>query len=202
MKIVNLAIYDFDGTLYPGDTLKKFWIWSLKHHVKTWFLFPQVFVFLKLYIFGVISKDVLKQKVMLSLKESTLKKDLKAFWQTQKPFSWVKKQFESDRKKGYTIVCISASPEVLLQPLTQKLKWDVLIGSPTEKKSPLKLSGKSARGEQKIVYLNAWAKKNKVTYKVISMFSDRLVDKPLLDLAEEKYAVPKDGRFYAGLPRK
>ncbi|MHA1550180.1 MAG: haloacid dehalogenase-like hydrolase [Alphaproteobacteria bacterium] len=197
----NLAVYDFDGTLYKGDTLRKFWMWSFRHKLKPWMFFPHSVLYLIIYCLGLISQDTLKYGVMKFITKKTLKKDLKIFWKTQTPFSWVEKQFASDRKKGYLIVVISASPTFFLEPLTKKLEWDVLIGSPTDLKT-MTFPSPNARGAQKVVYLNAWAKKKKISYKIKHMFSDRLVDKPLFDLAEKTYAVPDDGKFYAGLPKK
>ncbi len=202
MKKTKLAIYDFDGTLYPNDTLVKFWKWSLKHHLKAWVMFPHAVFFLVIYCLGIISKGYLKERFMQFISLKNLEKDLTAFWKTTKVFPWVKSQFTKDRKKGWKIICISASPDFFLKSLTKKIGWDILIATPTKKNNPLKLDGKNCRNEEKIKYLNAWAKKNKINYSVEVMFSDRLVDMPLFKLAKKTFAVPKSGVFYEGLPKE
>ncbi|MHA1540695.1 MAG: HAD-IB family phosphatase [Alphaproteobacteria bacterium] len=202
MKKTKLAIYDFDGTLYPNDTLVKFWKWSLRHRLKSWIMIPHAVFFLVIYCLGFSSKGYLKEKFMQFISVKNLQKDLTAFWKTTQPFSWVKSQFAKDRKKGWKIICISASPDFFLEYLAKKMNWDVLIATPTKKNHPLKLAGENCRGKEKIKYLNAWAKKNKINYSVEVMFSDRIVDKPLFDLAKKTFAVPESGIFYEGLPKK
>ncbi|MBN1784027.1 MAG: hypothetical protein JW812_03605, partial [Alphaproteobacteria bacterium] len=76
MKKVRLAVYDFDGTLYPGDTLRKFWAWALCHKTKPWIMLPHSLSYCLFYTFGLISKDTLKDGILKSFSPKTIKKDL------------------------------------------------------------------------------------------------------------------------------
>ena len=49
--------------------------------------------------------------------------------------------------------------------------------------------------------MNKWAKENNIEYEIIKFYSDSLADKPLFDLAKEKYWI-KRGKKVKGMPSR
>ena len=56
-----MNVYDFDGTIYDGDSTVDFWKYSLKRHpLAIISIFPAILGF-ALYLFGIIPKTKFKQ---------------------------------------------------------------------------------------------------------------------------------------------
>ena len=122
--------YDFDGTIYNGDSSVDFYLFCLKKNKKVLLQLPvQLWGFL-LYILGIIDKTKFKESVFSFLKRiANLDSYLEEFWQKNikkiKPWYYEKHE-ESD-------VIVSASPEFLLKPLEKKLKIKIIASKVDEK---------------------------------------------------------------------
>ena len=175
--------YDFDGTIYGGDSSVDFYKYCLKRNKKVLLQLPAQLLGILLYIFGVYDKTTMKEKVFSFLKRvEDPEAYVKDFWTTheKKIKKWYLKQ-----KKGSDLI-ISASPEFLLEPITKKLKihliasvQDIHTGKYLEKNCHDVEKVKRFRKE----YKNTTIKE---------FYSDSMADKPMMDISKEAYYVKKN----------
>ena len=103
-----------------------------------------------------------------------IKKAVKKFWDKYEKnvFDW---WLEKD-KRNYVV--ISASPDFLLEDISERLSFDHLISSRHNKKGII--IGQNCRGEEKVRRFN----ENFSNVKVVDVFSDSFYhDKPIFSLA-------------------
>ena len=113
-----MNVYDFDKTIYDGDSTADFYLFSLRRHKKILLLAPSLIgAFLKFYVFRRGTKTDFKQVMYRFLQYVDMKKDLPDFWDTH--IGNIKDFYKKQQKKDDVI--ISASPEFLLAPICQRL---------------------------------------------------------------------------------
>ena len=177
--------YDFDGTIYDGDSSVDFYLFCLKKNKKILLQLPVQIFGLILYILGFIEKTEFKEKVFSYLKRiNNIDDYVKEFWQIndKKIKSWYLKQ------KKTSDVIISASPEFLLNPMKKKLKIDRVIASKTNKKTG-RFESKNCHDYEKIKRYEEIYKNKKIK----EFYSDSVkADRAMLEYAEEAYLVKKD----------
>ena len=61
-------IYDFDKTIYNGDSTLNFYFFCLRKKISLIFLFPIQFLYFLLYKLRIIKKDRFKEKFFIFLK--------------------------------------------------------------------------------------------------------------------------------------
>ena len=70
-----MNVYDFDKTIYDGDSTADFYIFSLKRHKKILLLAPSLIgAFLKFYVFKIGTKTQFKEKMYKFLKYCDIQK--------------------------------------------------------------------------------------------------------------------------------
>ena len=141
-----INVYDFDKTIYSGDSTVDFYLYCLKRKKSIIFLLPiQVFAMI-LYLLNIKNKEYFKEKFFIFLKKiPDVDLYVKDFWKQNitKIKSWYLKQKEP------TDIIISASPEFLLKPLKKKLKIDKVIASKVNKKTG-RFESKNCYGKEKV----------------------------------------------------
>jgi phosphatidylglycerophosphatase C len=113
-----MNIYDFDGTIYDGDSTVDFYLYCLKHYFKVWLALPGAILGALLFLFGIIKRTNFKQRFFSFVRHLSCVDDIvAAFWREneRKIKLWYLAQ------KQDTDIIISASPEFLLQPICDKL---------------------------------------------------------------------------------
>lgn len=175
--------YDFDKTIYDGDSSVDFYFFCLKKNKKVLLQLPIQFIGFVLYIIKKIDKTKFKEKVFSFLKKINNVDDyINEFWKKKyiniKPW-YLKQKKDSD-------VIISASPEFLLKPLEKKLKVKV-IASKVDKKSG-KFLEKNCHDYEKVNRFYKEVGKKELN----SFYSDSMSDKPMMDISKEAYLVKKD----------
>ena len=76
-----MNVYDFDKTIYGGDSTADFYLFSLKRHKKILLLAPSLLgAFLKFYLFRKGSKTDFKQVMYRFLRNCDIDRDVKDFW--------------------------------------------------------------------------------------------------------------------------
>jgi len=113
----KLAVFDFDGTLYKGDSFVDFCkFYYLKKPWRLWFFFIQLgaFLFWKL---GLISSTQFKSlfiQYLLWDSEMEIKRVSQLFWEKSNNFNeTVVERLVFYQKEGYTVLIASASPKLL-----------------------------------------------------------------------------------------
>jgi HAD superfamily phosphoserine phosphatase-like hydrolase len=177
-------VYDFDKTIYNGDSSIDFYLFCLKKK-------PHIIKFLPLFIFYLINyklhkvtKEQLKEKFFIFLNcFNNIDELVLEFWNSKE--NKIKK-FYLDRKNDNDII-ISASPEFLLKPICNKLNIKNLIASNVNKNNG-KYKGKNCYGIEKVKRLKSKFKKLTIN----EVYSDSYSDIDLLKLGKKSYIVIND----------
>ncbi|WP_295249444.1 HAD-IB family phosphatase [Ruminococcus sp.] len=141
-----MNVYDFDKTIYYGDSTADFYLFCLKRHKKILTLAPSLLgAFLKFYVFKRGTKTEFKEKMYRFLTFCDTEKDVKDFW---KEYIGNIKPFYLEQKEDDDVI-ISASPEFLLKPVCKRLKIKDLIASKVDMQSG-KYSGINCHGKEKV----------------------------------------------------
>lgn len=175
--------YDFDGTIYNGDSSVDFYLYCLKRKpIIIKYIFIQIWGIL-LYILGFKEKEYMKEKFFSIVKSiDNIDEYIEDFW--KKKIKNIKPWYLEQKDKSDVI--ISASPEFLLKPLEKKLKVKV-IATKVNKKTG-KFESKNCHDYEKIERFNKEVKGKQLK----SFYSDSMADKPIMDTAQEAYYVRKD----------
>lgn len=182
-----MNVYDFDNTIYNGDSTADFYLFSLKRHKKIVLLFPSLILStIKFYIFKIGTKTDFKEKMYRFLKYCDIQKDVNDFW--NKNQNKIKKFYIN--QKNDDDVIISASPKFLLEPMCKKLGIKYLIASEVSTEN-YKYSGINCHGKEKVrrfyeVFPNS---------QIHNFYSDSYSDTPLANLADKAFMVKKNNIF-------
>ena len=180
----NMNVYDFDGTVYHGDSSVDFWAFCIKRHPSLVKTIPQVFVSGVKYKFFHGDLEEFKSAFFcfLSLLPD-VKNEVVAFWDKHenKIYGWYMRQRQDDD------VIISASPEFLLQECCARLGAK-LIGTRIDKRTG-QLIGRNCKGEEKV-------RRFREIYPdgvIQSFYSDSHSDIPMAEQARQSFFI-KSGK--------
>ena len=174
--------YDFDETIYDGDSSVNFYLFCLKKNKKVLKQLPTQIKGLIKYKTKKIEKTEFKEYVFSFLKHiDNVDQYVEEF--CKENYKKIKSWYFDQQEK--TDVIISASPEFLLKPLEKQLKVKI-IGSKVDKKTG-KFDGKNCHDYEKIVrYEKEMKKKNNIK----RFYSDSIkADGPMFEYAEEAFLV-------------
>lgn len=176
-----MNVYDFDKTIYDGDSTADFYIFSLKRHKKILLLAPSLFcAFCKFYVFKIGTKTQFKEKMYRFLKYCDIEKDIKDFWSIN--LSKIKPFYKNQQKEDDVI--ISASPEFLLAPACKELGIKYLMASVVDKNTGT-YSGINCHGEEKVRRYREVFKSKPID----EFYSDSYSDTPLAKIADKAFIV-------------
>ena len=114
---MKINLYDFDKTIYDGDSTRDFFFFELERHPLIFFTLFETGFFGLLYLLHVVSKTKMKEHFYKFLKHiKNIDAEVIAFWRIKD--SKIKK-FYRDKDHEHDII-ISASPEFLLKPVAKK----------------------------------------------------------------------------------
>lgn len=207
--MTKLSVYDFDKTIYNGETLNDFYrFYLIKKPWKIYTVIFQLWYFL-LYVLKIINLEKLKENFLRFLNgENTgeLKKLIREFWEKKesKINLWVKDEILKNKKETEILVAISASPTFLIIDRLRLMGFDVVIGTDflfESTKFHSHITSKNCKNYEKVKRLDKWAEDNNIQYDIVNFYSDSIADKPLFDLAEHKYWIKK-GILKNGMPQK
>jgi len=177
-----MNVYDFDKTIYDGDSTVDFFLYVLKRKPTLIRYIPrQVFGFF-LYFIRKIDKTRLKEYFFCFLKEINAIDLVEDFWtlNEDKIVNWYLRQQKVDD------IVISASPEFLLLPICQRINIKNLIASNVDYLTG-KFSGKNCYGEEKLHRLNEIYNEPHID----NLYTDSESDFPLTQFAKKSYLVRK-----------
>ena len=181
---MKLILYDFDKTIYDGDSSFDFFLFCiLKKPILITYI-PKMAFAIIMYKLKIIDKTKMKTKLFSFLKRiNNVDNYVQLFW--DKNENKIKKFYiEKEHNKD---IIISASPEFLLKPIAKKYMIKDLIGTTMDKKTGI-IEGKNCWGEEKVKrFSKKYDKKN-----IHEMYSDSYSDLPLLKLAEKSYIIKKN----------
>lgn len=170
-------LYDFDKTVFNGESGSEFWLFCLKRHPSIIRFLPKQAVGLfGYYVFRKISKKHSKELFYSYLKAIDAEKEAELFWQENavKMNEWFRPR-EHDVK---TVVC-SASPVFQIKPICDKLGVDLLVATRMNPSTGL-IKGKNCKNTEKVRRLEEEA----ADYEFRDVYTDNLIsDGPILELA-------------------
>ncbi len=176
-----MNVYDFDNTIYKGDSTTDFFLYSLRKHPKIFKLLPGIFAgFAKFYILKKGSKTQFKQNIMYFVKYIDYKKDIADFWNKKRKNI---KSFYIAQQKDDDII-ISASPYFVIEPMCKELGIKHIICSPVNVENG-KYYGENCHGKEKVVRLFAEFPQGEIE----KFYSDSYSDTPLAEIAQKAYMV-------------
>lgn len=176
-----MNVYDFDKTIYDGDSTIDFYVFNVKKDLRLLRFFPkQLFGLFKYLVLGA-SKETFKEDFYCYLKAIDVNTRVKEFWSLYqnkiKTFYWKQKK-EDD-------VIISASSEFLLKPIIEVLKVR-LIASKNNPKTG-KFEGLNCYGKEKVHRFHQEYQET-----IDEFYSDSFSDLPMSQLAIKSYIVKKE----------
>lgn len=176
-------IYDFDKTIFDGDSTARFCLYVLGRNPRIWPRFiPVGFHFLAMAL-KLEEKTQAKQALYRALLCPLRNVDewVDSFW--QKNFCRIKGWYV--RQKRDDDLIISASPEFLLQPVCQKLGVQ-LMASRVDKKTGM-YQGLNCHGQEKVRRY-----REKYPPEEFEFYSDSLSDAPMARIAQKAWLVKGD----------
>ena len=181
---MKLILYDFDKTIYNGDSSFDFFIYCLKKKTLIIIYVPKMFIAILLYKLKIINKKRMKEMVFSFLKIiNDVDCYVEDFWKCNN----IKiKEFYRKKNHGNDII-MSASPEFLLKPLTKQYKVKDLFATIMDK-STGQIDGENCYGKEKV---RRFMKKYDVN-NIYEAYSDSYSDTPMLKLAKNSYIVSKE----------
>lgn len=186
-----MNVYDFDGTLYKGDSTFDFYKYIVRKRPEILKALPPFLLEYTKYKFGIVDKTTAKEKLYKYLtyfKKGEIEKLVLDFWKTHKKniFPYYKKKHKAND------VVISASPRFLLEPICKKLKIKTLICSEVNKNTG-KYKGINCRDVEKMRrFFEKFPRLIKSKKPIDEFYSDSNADLPLAKISKAAYKV--DGR--------
>ncbi|MBR4893546.1 MAG: HAD-IB family phosphatase [Clostridia bacterium] len=178
-----MNVYDFDNTIYKGDSTRDFYFFTLKKNPKIIKYLPmQGYNFIK-FIFHAINKTQFKEKFYTFFKDiDNIDAHLEEFWKIHRANfkSWYYDiQAEDD-------MVISASPEFLVKPMCDLAGIKYLEASRVDKFTG-KYDGLNCWGSEKVRRFRAVCNKE-----IENFYSDSYSDSPLARISKNAYMVKGD----------
>ena len=183
---MNFYVYDFDGTIYDGDSTFDFIKFLITKDKSIILHIPKMLLYLIKYKLKLISKETMKEVFFEIFKKfNNIDELVLEFWELNKKNIkdfWISKQTHKND------IIASASPRFLLEPIAKKYKVKDLFASPVDRNTG-KYLGKNCHNVEKVKLIN----KEYPNCKILEMYSDDIkADKPLLELAQKGYVVKKN----------
>lgn len=178
-------LYDFDKTIFNGESGTYFYLFELRRHPRFLLYFPWHIIMLIGFLLGIIPTEKFKEAFYSPLKTVDCEKETKLFW--EKYAYKINPYFLNRDKSVKTIVC-SASPVFQIKPICDTLGVDMIVATEFDVKTG-KAIGLNCKDGEKIERM----KKQAPDYIIRDVYTDNLKsDGPLLTLAtRNQYHVVK-----------
>lgn len=176
----KMNVFDFDKTIFNGDSTRRFVLFCMKRHPKALLYVPRIATAsLRYYLFHQGTKTQFKERMYSFLKACDTQKDVEVFW--SKKISGVKAYYKKIHRDDDVIV--SASPEFLLKPLEDRLHIRVIASRVSPKDG--KTTGENCYHEEKVRRFRELFPNDQIE----EFYSDSYSDEPLALLAKKAYIV-------------
>lgn len=178
-----MNVYDFDKTIYDGDSEVDFIIFCIKKNPLLSLRLLRGTVAFGSYALKQCGKTYFKEKFYRVLRGiPNISRATEDFWDKydENIAEWYLKQQKDDD------IIISASPEFLLEPICKRLGIKHLIASRIDSDTGMYL-GENCYGEEKVRRF-----KKQFNEQPDEFYSDSLSDAPMANLAKKAFLVDKD----------
>ena len=179
-----MNVYDFDETIYDGDSTVDFVKYSIIHQPKVLIYFPKIAIYGLLFVLKLIPKLKFKETLYGYFKGIN---DMYSFVEeyVNKHLSNIKQWYLDNQKEDDVI--ISASPEFIVKNYCEKIGIKYVMASKVNKYTG-KYDGDNCWGEEKVRRFYEMFPNGKID----NFYSDSYSDTPLAKLATKAYIVKKN----------
>ncbi len=182
---MKLDLYDFDGTIYDGDSGVDLILFAISKKPKLIFHFIGCLGVCILYLLKLRKKEEMKNKLFAFLKEfPDTDKFVKEFWDTHE---YKIKDFWTSKKSHKNDIIISASGKFWLEPIAKKYKVKELFGTDIDPKTG-QVKGDNCHGKEKVRIF----REKYPDAEIMKMYTDSINDLPLIEVAKEGILVRKN----------
>lgn len=179
--MMKICIFDFDKTIYNGDSSLDFYFFCLKKNKKLIKYLPKQIIGIFLFLIGIKNKEYCKTNFFSFLNGiDNINEYVNLFWREN-----IKKikSFYFEKKRQNCII-ISASPFFLLNPICKKLNIETLLATNIDRKTGI-IKGNNCSGKEKVARL--YKKYNNVI--IDEFYTDSISDEPLIKISTKAYIV-------------
>ena len=181
-----MNVYDFDNTIYDGESVFDFFLFCVKKEKRLILYFPMLLKNLFRYKAGKLTIDGLYEEASKLTKEVIRNREhadayISEFWSINA--RKLKKEF-LDKLKSDDVI-ITASPVILIKAISDQLKTENIIGSRIDLDTG-KMEFACFRQNKIIAFKEAYP--NAV---IDEFYTDSLNDMPLAELAKKAYLIKK-----------
>lgn len=187
----EVVVFDFDGTLSAGDSNVEFARYCFRRAFRPWLYLPLIGVCAVVRLFnpgGVWWRENIRRFLTADMVARFAPGFIKQH--KRERFGWAKEQVASERAAGRCVILVSASPDYLLIPLVRDIKCDAVLCSQMDAARPWKYKF-LCWGQNKVIAMDEWAKKNKIIPRVVRSYSDSKSDMPMMRIACEQVWVDR-----------
>lgn len=181
-----MNVFDFDKTIFRGDSTAKFYKYCVRKYPKVLKHMPSmVCAFARFYVLKKGTKTQCKEVFYRFLREiADIDKAVEDFWEINYSgiFDWYREICND------TDIVISASPEFLLEGVCRKLGVAKMMASRVDKKTG-KYSGENCHGQEKVRRFYEYLPKGEID----NFYSDSISDLPLARVAKKSFVITKNG---------
>ncbi|KQM67881.1 haloacid dehalogenase [Sphingomonas sp. Leaf17] len=204
-----IAIYDMDKTITRGATWTPFLLHATRRGPSPWrlALWPIAGIAAAGYAARIIDRGRLKQathRLMLGgrLHERDARAAAAGFADRilkSGVLAGALAQISADRASGHRLVMATASYRFYAQAIAERLGFDAVIGTEIVSDSAghvlARIDGENCYGAGKLRMIEAWMRTQGLTRDAVSIrfYSDHVSDAPVLDWADEPFAVNAHG---------
>lgn len=179
-------LYDFDGTVFDGESGSEFMLFCFKRHPKLIKYLPKmIWSFFRYLVLKKGTFDEFKEAGYIYLNGIDAEREAEAFWEknAHRMNPWFKPQ-----EHDVPVVICSASPVFQIKPVCDRLGVSLVIATDMNPKTG-KLNDINCKGANKLEYIKKYAP----GYTFRDVYTDSVRnDMPILNLAQrDKYLVEK-----------
>ena len=185
---MKLNLYDFDGTIYDGDSGVDLILFSIKKRPSLLFHYLGCLWIVILYLFKLKKKEEMKNRLFAFVKYFPDIDDfVDEFW---KKHHYKIKSFWTEKKSHKNDIIISASGRFWLEPIAKEYKVKDLFATDIDPTTG-EVIGNNCHGKEKVkVFRDKYPKAQ-----IMTMYTDSKNDLPLIEAACEGILV-KRNRLY------
>lgn len=182
---MKLDLYDFDGTIYDGDSGVDLILFSIRKKPSLIFHYIGCLGIVILFLLKLRSKEEMKNRLFAFVKHfSDIDEFVDEFW---KKHHHKIKDFWTEKKTHKNDIIISASGRFWLEPIAKEYKVKDLFATDIDPKTGV-VSGNNCHGKEKVkIFRDKYPKAE-----IMKMYTDSKNDLPLIEAAKEGILVKRN----------
>ncbi|MEY4142287.1 MAG: hypothetical protein RL110_1659 [Bacteroidota bacterium] len=189
----EIAVFDFDGTLYSRDSLLGFCRYYYQNKpLRLWRIFLQLLAFIR-WKLGRINTSEFKHRFLVFLSndsEQEIERMAENFWKSPRVYNaQVVECLRSCQKSNCYTVVASASPILFILPACKALGIEEVIGTELNFINGRYLLGENCRGDEKLRRIKSRFPESTIR----EAYSDNFDDLGLLQSAGKGFVVNRGG---------